>query len=76
MLGKRKALMKSIELREKRKRRREELEVVYNTSFVSSSCVVDRVTVYSALCVFCLCGDLNSLLRHISFSWNVYCVCM
>ena len=30
MLGKRKSLMKSIELREKRKRRREEMEVVLN----------------------------------------------
>ena len=29
MLGKRKSLMKSIELREKRKRRREEMEVVF-----------------------------------------------
>ena len=51
MLGKRKALMKSIELREKRKRRREELEVVYNTSFVSSSCLVGMVTVYCARCI-------------------------
>jgi hypothetical protein len=30
MLGKRKSLMKTIELREKRKRRREEMEVVFN----------------------------------------------
>lgn len=39
MLGKRKALMKSIELREKRKRRREELEVVLNST-TSVSCVL------------------------------------
>ena len=32
-MGKRKALMKSIELREKRKRRREELEVVHFVTF-------------------------------------------
>ena len=34
MLGKRKSLMKSIELREKRKRRREELEVVIFCEFL------------------------------------------
>ena len=35
VVGKRKALMKSIELREKRKRKREELEVVSHTSVFS-----------------------------------------
>ena len=40
IVGKRKALMKSIELREKRKRKREELEVVIKcTSFTVCVCI-------------------------------------
>ena len=53
-MGKRKSLMKSIELREKRKRRREELEVVL---FL---CVSWLSTRYVCIFHLCLCIMLYS----------------
>ena len=55
-MGKRKALMKSIELREKRKRRREELEVVHFVTFCVcfSAHLKDLYYSVSVVCV-CVC---------------------
>ena len=52
MLGKRKSLMKSIELREKRKRRREELEVV----LLSCLCPSVFLLIYNYVSLFFLNG--------------------
>ena len=61
IIGKRKALMRSIELREKRKRKREELEVVVkanrNTCTAIILCMYKPCTclTISYLCVYCTC---------------------
>ena len=49
IVGKRKALMKSIELREKRKRKREELEVVIQ------ACILFNHPLLLCVCLVCQC---------------------